>query len=259
MKKYFIVFVNSVLVQLNYKFNFITNIFNKFLTVIVAVFTWNAIYASVEGNIIANFTRLEMIVYIIIANLSMTLFSTSKVVTLSSQVRNGKLTTHLLRPYSFLWYYFSDFLGERFIYIILYILALLTNLVIGTNIVYTIYAFIFLICNILMFYIFISFVGNLGFWLFQMWPLRGVMNSLYILFGGLLFPLNLLPEKIYSIVSKNPFSMVAYQYTLVLQNSLSLVELQKNILISILWAIIFYILYNITFKKGLLQYEGMGA
>lgn len=108
------------------------------MSVIVAVFTWNAIYASVEGdNMIANFTRLEMIVYNIIANLSMTLFSTSKVVTLSSQVRNGKLTTHLLRPYSFLWYYFSDFLGERFVYIILYILALLINLVIGTNVVYT--------------------------------------------------------------------------------------------------------------------------
>ncbi|MBS4462385.1 ABC-2 family transporter protein [Aerococcaceae bacterium zg-B36] len=259
MKKYIVIFLNRVSVQLSYKFNFLTNLLNNLLGVIVAAFTWIAIYNSSANETIGGLTLSQMLFYIVIVNFSTVLFSTETVVKLGLQVRVGKLTTHLLRPYSILLQSFAEYLGDRFIYLVIYLSLLVASLGIGYNPYYLLNVLLFLICNVVMFFILMSLIGNLGFWLIQMWPLRAVMNALYMILGGLLFPLNLLPEAVYHLLSKNPFALVAYQYTLALQNELTIAEIQMNILASIAWAIICYIAFKMSFKKGLLRYEGMGA
>ena len=259
MKKYCIIFMNRVLVQLTYKFNLLTQLMNHILGIIVAAFTWLAIFNSTTHVTIGGFTQAQMLFYIIAANISAVLFSTEHVVMLGTLVRMGKLTTHLLRPYSILLQSFAEYLGNRFLYIIFYLMAIAVSLIIGYETIYSMHLLIFLGCNLIMFFFLTSWIGTLGFWLIQMWPLRAVMNAVYALLGGLLFPLNLLPEVLYDVLSKNPFALVAYQYTLALQHGMTLTELQLNCLYSIAWAVVGYTGYRWSFGKGLLHYEGMGA
>ena len=93
----------------------------------------------------------------------------------------------------------------------------------------------------------VSLVGNLGFYLINMWTLRPLINSVYLLFGGLLFPLNLLGNKIYKIVDKNPFAIVGFNFTRAMQGKLTIEELIFYIILSFSWFILFFVLYKITY------------
>lgn len=259
MKKYLIIFINQVFVQLSYKFNFLTQVFNQVLGVIVAVFTWNAIYSSGSSELIGQFSKQQMLFYIIIANISMLLFSTNEVVRLGQYVKNGKLTMHLLRPYSFLGQSLAEYLGSKIIYLFMYLLFLFVAMATGTSLLYAGYLLLFLVCNVVMFFLLISWVGTLGFWFIQMWPLRPIMNVVYLVCGGLLFPLHLLPEWAFHTIATTPFALVGYHYTLALQGAYSIREIQFYIVVSLVWIGLLYGLYQLSFRKGLNKYEGMGA
>ena len=69
MKKYCIVFMNRVLVQLTYKFNLLTQLMNHILGIIVAAFMWLAIFNSTTHVTIGGFTQAQMLFYIIAVNL----------------------------------------------------------------------------------------------------------------------------------------------------------------------------------------------
>lgn len=259
MKKYIIFFLNQVNIRLAYKFNFVTEVLNNIIGILISLFTWNAIYLSSKASIIGNFNKNQMLLYIIISNFSSVLFATSIITKLGATVRTGKLTTMLLRPYSILWQDFFEFIGTKFIYLLLYIVYIILSMFIGYGFTYTLLLLVFLISNVLMFFLFMSTLGTIGFYVIQVWPLRSIMNVAFLLFGGLLFPLNLLPQNIYLILSKTPFALVGYHYTLALQKSVTPQVVMSNIVLSVIWLIIFYILYNYLFKKGLKKYEGMGA
>lgn len=150
-------------------------------------------------------------------------------------------------------------MGSKVLFIILYILFFVISIFIGYGILYTAFLFVFLVLNLVMFFLLISLIGNLGFYLIEMCPLRPIVEAMFLLFGGLLFPLSLLPKNAYKIFSISPFSMVGYKFSMALQKMMSVDMLIHEISISIIWAVIFYLLYKITFKLGLKRYEGMGA
>lgn len=259
MRKYIKVFLNQIFVQMSYKINFLTHIATNVLGVLVALLTWNAIYESISLPTVGHFSKIQMLTYIALTNMSMVLFTTTDVVRLGYFVRNGKLTVHLLRPYSFLAYSFYEYLGSKILYLVLYGSLFLLSFSFYGNLSYPFYQILFLAINLVMFFMFISVVGLLGFWLVQMWPLRPVMTALYMLFAGLLFPLDLLPEPFYNFFSKTPFALVGYHFTLALQNQYTVSELKNYVLLSVLWALCFYLIYKIVFKIGLKKYEGMGV
>lgn len=260
MKKYILVFLNTVSVQMSYKFNFVTNLFNNILSVFISIFTWNAIFSSSELTVIGNLTHSQMILYTILTHMSTFVFSTGMVLKMGGLIRTGKLTTHLLRPYSLVYTFFAEFLAEKLPFILIYLLF------IGWGVFQSVYSFPYLllvvalfITNIIMFFYMMMTIGNLGFWLLHMWPLRPILNSIYIFFGGLLFPLDILPLEIYRLLVYNPFSLIAYRYTLALQSALSIREVLISIMMSIAWGVFFYIAYQISYIKGLTKYESVGG
>ena len=259
MSKYLPTFFNQLNIQLSYKFNFISNIFVNLLGIVISIFTWNGIFESTSVETIGGFTKTQMIYYIIISNIGMILFSSESVVNMGHLVRTGKLTSMLVRPYSILVNSFFGFLGKKFIFIIGYVFMFILAFFVNANIGYFFLVFLLFIINFCMFFMLVSLVGNLGFYLINMWTLRPLINSIYLLLGGLLFPLNLFGNKIYKIVDKNPFAIVGFNFTRAMQGKLTIEELIFYIILSFSWLILFFVLYNITYYFGLKRYEGMGA
>ncbi len=259
MRKYLVIMFTQFFVQLSYKFDILTRLFNSLLSISLSLFAWNAIYLSSNNTEIGSYTRSQMLIYIVLVNIGMSIFSPGIVVRLGSLVRSGKLTMHLLRPYSFLGESLASYMGERFMSILFYCLMIPATLFIGYNASYAALLLLLFFCNLAMFFLMISLVSNLGFWLIQMWPLRPVITVAYSLLGGLFFPLNLLPQAIYHAISKNPFALVGYQFVLALQGELSTGEVAQNLFYAVLWSVLFYGLYKLSFARGLRKYEGMGA
>ncbi|RLK62575.1 hypothetical protein D3H64_09115 [Atopobacter sp. AH10] len=259
MKKYWIIFLNRLSIRLSYKFNLLAGMFNNVIAIILSVFTWQAIFASSGQDEIGYFSQTQMMVYIILVNFSMVLFSGEGIVRLGQQVRTGKLTMHLLRPYSYLFYNFAELLGGKSLEFLVYLLVIAFGVFRGFSPSYAVLLTLLLIVNVAMFFLFVSLLGNLGFWLIQMWPMRSIFNAAYTLLGGLLFPLNLLPKGFYHLLMLNPFALVGYHYTRALQFQMDEREIVWLIIVAIGWSFIFYVAYQLSYRLGLKKYEGMGA
>lgn len=259
MRTYLVITLNQFFVQLSYKFDILTRLFNALLSISLSLFAWNAIFLSNQEAQIGNYNHLQMLVYIVLVNIGMSIFSPTLVIRLGGLVRGGKLTMHLLRPYSLLGESFAVYLGQRLPSLLLYLGLIVASLWMGAQASYAFLLLLLLLVNLLMFFLMVSLIGNLGFWLIQMWPLRPIVTVAYSLLGGLFFPLDLLPQGIYQFIQKNPFALVGYQFALALQGKLQQEEVGTNLICALLWAMVFYILYKVSFARGLKKYEGMGA
>lgn len=82
MKKYVVIFLNQLNIQLSYKFNLITGIISNLISIFLSFFMWKAIYAANGGQVIGGYTENEIFVYIIVVNLLSILFSFEHVVRL---------------------------------------------------------------------------------------------------------------------------------------------------------------------------------
>lgn len=265
MKKYLVIFLNQLNIQLSYKFNLITGIISNLISIFLSFFMWRAIYAANDGQVIGGYTEKQMLVYIVVVNLLSILFSFEHVVRLGGLIRSGKLTTLLLRPISLLKESFAVFMGQKFIYLAIFIVIYMFSLgsisIEGYNydFLYFMALIIFALLAMVMFFLMISAISTLGFWLIQMWPTRPVLNALYLILGGLYFPLNLLPNSIYVWVQYNPFSLVGYQFSNALQGKLEMNTLLLSCVICLGWALLFFLIYQFNLVKGLKKYEGMGS
>lgn len=259
MKKYIIIFLNQFSVKLSYKFNLIVRLLNNIISILLSVFTWRAIFNSSGSETIGNFSQSQMILYIVLVNFSIILFSSDSVTRLGHQVRTGKLTMHLLRPYSYLLYNFAEQMGAKLIHFIIYFVAIFIGILNGFTLLYVVLLILLLLVNIIMFFLFVSLISNLGFWLIQMWPMRAIFNACYALLGGLLFPLNLYPEAVYRVIKLNPFALVGYHYTKALQFQMPYNDLVMLLGAAIVWSLLIYVVYQKTYLLGLKEYEGMGA
>ena len=261
IKKYVIIALNEITIKLQYKFNSFVGIFLRFAQLSMLYYIWNGIYNSTKTGKIGNYTKKEMLIYIVLINLTVALFSSSYMMELGKMIHNGKLTTLLLRPINLLGESFAKYTGRKLFLIIIYLSALIFSRFTGffKSPVYFLVMLIFIILSYIMFFYMISFMSTVGFWLIDVWPLSGVVNGIYLLLSGIYFPLDLLPKGLYNIIKYNPFAIVGYASIHGLQGMFAEKEVLFYIIAIIVWIFIFRTAYCYAFTKGLRKYEGMGA
>jgi len=173
VKKYLYIIYNQCALQLIYKFDFFVGLLTKAVPLFITIFIWRAIYISNGYEVIKGYTFETMIMYIIMNNFSSILFSFEYCFRLGQMIRSGKLTTILLRPISILGEGFSYYLGNKLIYIIIYLIVCITMYLQlkGSQINYLIACLLLVIINVRMFFMLLSFISTLGFRFIQMWYL----------------------------------------------------------------------------------------
>lgn len=254
--KYLKISKNRILINFQYRFNMLAQIFMYIFSFLAILYMWLSIYQN--NTDIGAYTKKEMIVYIFIVNMLHYLFDFRNVTRIGELVHSGQLSTYIIRPISIesesLFFYLGENAFKNFLMLLIFL---------GSGIVYKnnnilLTLMLFVIIYFVYFYI-EQTLACLGFWMLETWPLIGLINGIYYILSGSTFPLDILPEKIYNIIKFNPFSIVAYALTKSIQNDLSLQEYKEYIIATILWIIIFEIGYKWLLKMGLKKYEGMGA
>lgn len=261
MKKYFIIALNQITIRLQYKFNVFIAFISRMVPIFMFYFIWNNIYNSISADKVGHYDRNQMLTYMVLVNLTGYVFIFVHIRELGIRVYKGKLTTLLLRPLSLLGESFATFAGRVFFPMLIYLSAIVFQGVTGRfkSPLYFMEVIVFVILCFIMFFYVISFVSTVAFWLIDIWPVHVILIGVYLLFSGVYFPLDLLPEKIYDIVKYNPFSLVGYISIRSIQNAFSHKEMLIYIISVIMWGIILKVCYGKAFKAGLRRYEGMGA
>ncbi|CAH1706982.1 conserved membrane protein of unknown function [Lactobacillus delbrueckii subsp. delbrueckii] len=248
MKRYLPVYYLGLKNSLIYRANMIMKLVLQLASLLVTVLMWKFILAE-SGNF------QQMARYLLATNLISLIFTTGPVFQFADMVESGNLSLYLTRPLSLHWYLFNYNLGLQTPLLLLYLILLLF-LVKSAGPVFLL--LIYLLLSSLMFFSLMMVLAMLSFWLINMWPLRSGINAVYLLLGGLYFPLNLLGP-VYQYLKYNPFSLVTDFPARLLTGTTDWRDFFANCLAVCCWLLFSVLLGKALFKKGIKTFEGTGA
>lgn len=247
----------SLLSLLTYKTNFFISLLSRAIQLGLSFLMWIAIYKSSQETVINGYTQPQMLQYLLLTALLSFVFTFSPLFDLANNIKSGQLNTLLLRPVNIKTNSFAIFLGSSSPFILLVVLMLAVT---QLNILITLSLVLYLILSLIVWHELMFIMGTLAFWLIQIWPLRPIISALYMFFGGLLFPLDVLSSTIYQIFRFSPISLVSSDFVeLFIKESHNSERFVSYIMTLVIWCVIFKIISNYLFKRGLARFEGVGV
>jgi ABC-2 type transport system permease protein len=212
--KYGAITVTNLQNQLAYVWDAVNRAF--FIVIIMFVFVqlWTAAYEVQGTGIIAGLTLANIIWYLLVAEM-VELGKFRHDVTISEEVKDGSIAYTLARPYNYLAYHFFNGLGESAVRMCLIFLL-------GSPI--ALYyagwpavdwrhlpavALVLGLALILDFF-FLSMIGLLAFVTEDTSSFRLIYQKLVFILGGLLIPVDFLPDWLQTIARALPFSLITY-------------------------------------------------
>jgi len=175
---------------------------------------WTATYAARGVHSLAGFSISDMIWYLAATEtLALSLPQLTRLV--DEEVRSGQLAYLLGRPCSYVLYHFAQYLGERLVRLMLNsVVAFIIALVFVGPPPFTWMGLlawplvVFLAASIE--YVVYFSIGLLAFWTEETTPFFLIVNRLALVLGGVLAPLEVLPQPIRGIALLLPFSAILY-------------------------------------------------
>lgn len=256
MRPYLQVLSNTLAVSLTYRWNVVAGLGTQLVQLLTSLFLWQQIFGDQPQ--VARYTYGEMAAYLVLTSLVGVTFSPAHIFRLPALIRQGRLNSYLVRPYSFLGDAFAGFVGGKAVEVAITGLIALGLWLAGLLHLRDVSPVMILlvICNALLLFLFGS---ALGFWLVQMWPFKPLYHALMTLMGGALFPLDLLPEGIAGVLQVTPFGLFGFVNVRALQGALSHLEVGRYLTASLAWSGISLAAYLLLWQRGLQRYEGVNA
>lgn len=102
-------------------------------------------------------------------------------------------------------------------------------------------------------------LGLVAFWTDQAASFEGLLFTIYMVFGGALFPINLLPPTAQQIMALTPFPyMIGFPVDIML-GELSNAELLRGFGMQMFWTVVFVATRQLVWRRGLKRYSAVGA
>ena len=265
MKKYLSMLKNRIAVGLEYR----SNIFGQFVVDIIALIStvifWSAFFKT--QNHLGSYSLSDSVLYFFIIPLTGAFTYVSVSYELGNEIRMGALSNYLLKPYSLQFEAFTRALAGKFnnflttipfYAALIIVISILTHHFVVT--LTTVLFFILAVCmGFALYFIFDLTVADCAFWVGEVWAFTHFKKVVFLIFGGLRFPLDFLPKHLFTFVSLLPFQYMYYIPNAYLLGKRTISNVPYDIGLFVLWFIILFLFQKIVWKKGLAKYEASGG
>ena len=201
-------------------------------------------------------------VILIVKNITMT----NSIIRFSDDIRLGELNKYLLKPYNYCFYNLMADLPERIVFIVMNFIPLiliytfLHNYInLDLSLIKIFFFIIFLILGYLINFFIDFLIGLYSFYFSKVSSLYTSIKVLRNLSAGNIFPLLMLPAKIFLTLQFLPFMYTSYVPTMLLLERTSFDLTLKNLFISITWLSILCLFSTILWKRGMKRYSAYGG
>ncbi len=175
---------------------------------------WTATFAAKGVHSVGGFSISDMIWYLA-ATETIVLSLPQLTRLIDQEVRSGQLAYLLGRPCNYVLYHYAEYLGGRFVRLIMnsVVAFVLAWLFVGpppfTWMGLLAWPLVLFLAISIDFVVYFS-IGLLAFWTEETTPFFLIINRMALLLGGVLAPLEVLPQPIRGIAQVLPFSAVVY-------------------------------------------------
>lgn len=206
------------LVNLQNQFAYIWEVIGRsfFIVLIMFVFVqlWTAVYQTRDTNQIAGLTLGHTIWYFLLAEM-MELSKPRHDQTITAEVKDGSIAYTLVRPYHYLAYHFFNGLGETAVRMSMVLLLGLPVVLYYAGPPHTAWfhlpaILLIMLLSILLDFCVFSIIGLLAFVTEDTNSFRLIYQKLVFILGGLMIPLDFLPDWLQRIARILPFQLTTY-------------------------------------------------
>lgn len=257
--------------RLVYRADFALATLMRFLPIVTTILLWRAIYDGVQGGAadvdIAGYRYGDMVAYYLLAMVGRAFSSMPGLASgIARDVRDGTIKKYLIQPVDLLGFLFWARMAHKLVYYAIALgpfvltfflcrgffrgwpdaltlaggaLALLLSFIVG---------FLFEAC-----------IGLIAFWFLEVSSMLFVVMMLNYFFSGHMFPLDVLPAGMVSVVKLLPFQYFAYFPAVVFLGRMSHDELAWGLLVQAGWAVGLFLLARWLLQRGLRRYSAFGG
>lgn len=254
MKKYFYIYKTNVMSNLQYILNILMGFLSYFIIIFIMLNLWEYIYSD-QSNIINGYSINQMIWYIIFTEiLWFSIGGNSLCKQVSHDIRTGNIAYNINKPYSYIGYIFSKYMGETTIRIFTYSLVGIISgiLLIGGLTSFSLVSIpFFLIVFILGIFIntfIVISIALISFWIEDSNPFHWVYSKL-ILVAGVIFPIEFFPSFVQGLLNYSPIYVITYGPAKLFVN-FSYDLFFNVIFVQVIYLVLVFILCSLVYKKG---------
>lgn len=266
MNKYVKIFKTSFEQEFAYRANFIMWRVRNVFQIVITFFLWDTIFSD-PGRIVFGYDRSRILTYVFGLMVVRAVVLSARAVDVSSDVSEGNLSNHLLKPISYFKFWITRDIASKALnlsfaiceFALLFIL-LRPDFYFQTNPLFLLSFFLSLLIAALIYFTILFIVSAVPFWAPELgWASQFLVAIVIIEFlSGALFPIDVLPGSLANIVMLTPFP---YMIFFPIQVYLGKIEgglLLQGFLVSVLWSVILWFGMKYIWAKGLKVYQAFG-
>lgn len=262
MKKYLAIFKVNWQKSFEYRADFIGHLGMGIITFIVMYFIWTAVFKSV--TIFNGYTFSSMMTYVMMTKFLHFVQRGNIGRDIANEIKDGRVSVYLLKPVSYIKWWFSIFLADRsFEFIIrlgmiMTVFAILPNIVIFFGIGRFLFFLSFLTISLVINFLINFLIASLTFWVVDSRLIRSAIIMIIDFLAGTLVPLDVMPKFLKNLGLVLPFQFVTYFPIKIYQGSLAINQIIQGLFLAIVWTVGLFLLLNLVWRKGLRNYEAIG-
>lgn len=264
MKKYLTVFTVSWQNGFVYRINFIFWRVRSVILVITVYFLWEAIFRN--GGVIFGYNRERILTYVFLTLVIRSLVLGLRSIDTAGEIADGRLSNYLIKPINYHLYWFVRDLADKLLNIVFSVLEIVIlylvlrpPIFIQQNISFLLSFAIFLIIAVFINYLLAAITSNFAFWTPEnAWGFWFVLQILQDFLGGIMYPLDIFPQKIYEFLKLLPFPYLLYFPVNIYLGKIEGPEILKGLLISCFWLIVLALILRREWSLGLRSYQAEG-
>lgn len=263
-KKYGSIFRISLVNILEYRINFFVGRIRNLIVLLTLYFLWHSIFPA-QGKLFG-YSQDQIFTYVFAIHLLRSLVLNTNTAGIAAEISyGGKFFSYLLKPISYLKYWFSVDLAYKLIdfsfallevFLVIYIFKI--SIYLAPDPSFWILAAISITFALLLNFYLGYFVALIAFWTPQAWGPRFLFDLLLSFSAGAFFPLDVFPKGAQIIFNALPFPYLLFFPVSIFLGRVSPIGIVTGFLITLSWIAILYFAIRYVWRKGLEIYEGGG-
>ena len=266
MKKYLSVFRISFQQEFAYRANFVMWRVRNVLRIFLVFFLWDSIFSD-PGRTLFGYDRSKILTYVFGILIVRAFVLSARAADVAGEIANGDLSNYLLKPVSYFKYWLTRDLSSKVLNMgfagveaLLLFFVLKPPFFIQTQMAPLVIFAASLFLAMFIYFTLLFITSAVPFWMPEMaWGAHFLMTVIFIEFlSGALFPLDILPKGIQTVLSYTPFPYLLFFPLQVYLGRVVGAEALKGILVSGVWLVILWFAMNAIWKRGLKAYQSHG-
>ncbi len=265
MRKYATIFSIAWENEFVYRLNFILWRFRNVLRLLMTFFLWRGIFVT-NPNVFG-YTQTRMLTYVFLVLVVQTVvLSAPSADNIGGEIGNGDLSNYLVKPMSYLKYWFTRDLASKLLNIsfasveaILLFIILSPTLQFPSKLLSFLGFLVSLTLAVILYFLVNVATKFVAFWTPEnTWGITFLTLVLIEILAGGIFPLDVLPQGIKIVLQFTPFPYLVYFPIAIFVGKITGIEIIRVLVQASVWIIVMRYLVKLVWRRGLVAYSSEG-